>query len=574
MALVAGITGHFTGHLTGRIAAWAVAVSLAAARAEAADLPLAVKRLFPPGGTVGGTVVVVAEGTFPRWPVRVWTDRGGTDWKPLEEKGRFEVRIAASESLGVHAVRFYDEQAAAGVRRFVVGADPEILEAEPNDRPQEPQAVSTLPVVVNGVLEKAGDVDCYAVELAAGQTLVAAVDAHGGPESPLDAVLELVDERGNYLARNLDARGLDPRIVSRASRSGRHVVRLYGFPSDPNQTIGYSGGPEHVYRLTLTTGGFVAAALPAAVSRSGATSLVASGWNLPDGIATVSLAAPDAAAGSAPFMTGATPTAWAGFPGVAGTLELPVVAAERLPVMTAEAAASIEPPLVASAVFTAEDQNLTQRITARKDQPLLIALAANTAGSEAEAVLDVRNADGTSLLSRSDRDPPMAWTPPADGDYGFAVRDRRGGFGPSHFFRLSVLPSEPAIAATAEADTRTAAIGDTVDLVIAVERLWGWKEPVEFALLDPPPGISADPVTSAAEGESAKKVTLTIKAGAAYAGPVAVAARRPTAAADAAGTTAMTPAEAVASVGFGKKRWPHLWLTVPPAGPAAAPPKP
>ena len=439
------------------------------------------------------------------------------------------------------------------MHRFVVGAGPEVVEAEPNDRPQEPQAVSTLPVTVNGVLEKAGDVDGYGVQLAAGQSLIAAVDAHGGPGSPLDAVLEIVDERGGYLARNLDACGLDPRISFKAPRAGRYVVRVYGFPSDPNQTIGYSGGPDHVYRLTLTTGGFVAAALPAAVSRSGTTTLVASGWNLPADIAPIS-AAPAAA-----------PNVWTAFPGVAGTVELPVVAASRLPVVTRDAAGPIEPPLVASGVFTAADQQLVQRIVAKKAQPLLVSVEANAAGSDAEAVLDVRAADGRSLLTKSDRDPAAVWTPPADGDYAFTVRDRRGGFGPAHFYRLAVLPSEPAVAATSESEAVVGKIGGTLELPIAVERLRGWKEPVEFVVVDPPAGITAVPVTSAAEGESAKKVTLTIKAGAAYAGPVAVAARRP-AAADAAAE------QAVAAVAFGKQKRSHVWITIPPEKPAA--PKP
>jgi hypothetical protein len=540
-----------------------LAACLCAARAGAADEKLAVKRLFPAGGTAGGTVVVKAEGSFPRWPVRVWTDRGGTTWTPREEKGTFDVAVA-TDGVGVHRVRIHDDHEAAAIRHFVVGSVPEVMEAEPNDRPQEPQAVSTLPVTVNGVLEKAGDVDGYAVQLTTGQSLVAAVDAHGGPGSPLDAVLEVVDDRGGYLARNLDARGLDPRIVFKAPRAGRYVVRVYGFPSDPNQTIGYSGGPDHVYRLTMTTGGFVAAALPAAVSRSGTTTLGASGWNLPADAGSVSVAPADAAA------TGATHAVWAGFPGIAGTVELPVVATDRLPVAAQDAAGPIEPPLVASGIFTAADQQLVQRITAKKVQPLLVAVEANAVGSDAEAVLDVRAADGRSLLSKSDRDPAAVWTPPADGDYAFTVRDRRGGFGPGHFFRLSVLPSEPAVAATCEPDAVAAKIGGTVDLAIAVERLRGWKEPVEFTLVDPPAGITADPVVSAAEGESAKKVTLAIKAGAAYAGPVTVAARRQ-AAAD-------KPAETVAAVGFGKQKLSQVWLTIPPEKPpekpAAAAPRP
>jgi hypothetical protein len=529
-------------------AAVVVAACGCGAAGRAADAPaekLAVKRLLPAGATAGGTLVVKAEGTFPQWPVRVWTDRGGTTWTPREEKGSFDVSVAP-DGVGVHRVRIHDDRGAAAVLRFVVGTVPEVAEAEPNDRLQEPQAVSTLPVTVNGVLEKAEDVDGYGVQLVAGQTLVAAVDAHGGPAAPLDAVLEIVDDRGGYLARNLDARGLDPRIVYTAKRSGRHVVRVYGFPADPNSTIGYSGGADHVYRLTLTTGGFVAATLPAAVSRGGTTAVAAGGWNLPAGLAALPLAA--AAPGE---------TVWAAFPGVAGTVPLPVVAADRLPLATPEAAAAVEPPLVASGLFTAADQRLVVRIAARNQQPLLVGVEANGIGSEAEAVLEIRGADGSILVSKSDREPPDAWTPPADGEYGITVRDRRGTFGPGHFFRLPVVASEPGLAATCETDAVAGTVGNTLDLAIAVERLRGWSEPVEFALAEPPAGVTADPVTSAADGDSAKKVTLKVKVDVAFNGPLAVVARRPDTAAAGAGAPA-------AAVRFGKEKLPVVWVSVAP----------
>jgi len=462
--------------------------------------------------------------------------------------------------------------------------------------------VSTLPVTVNGALDKGGDVDGFGVDLEAGQTLVAAVDAAGGPGAPVDAVLEVVDDRGGYRARNLDARGLDPRIVFTAPRAGRYVVRVYGFPAAPDSTIGLAGGSDHIYRLCLTTGGFLAATLPAAVGRAAPTTLVASGWNLPADLAPLAVPPADAAApgpgarGPAaigPIASGPDATVWVGFPGVAGAVEVPVVDA-RLPIAAGDAAAAaVEPPIVASGVFAAAGQEFVVRIAATKPRPLLVSVEANAAGSTAEAVLDVRSADGGSLLSKSDRDPPAVWTPPADGDFLFVVRERRGSFGPGYFQRLVVVLAEPGLAATSDADSIAGKIGGTIDLPIAVERLRGWKEPVEFALLDPPAGITAEPVSSAAEGDSAKKVTLVIKAAAAYAGPIAVVARRVPAAAqkdaekdaekdtekgsgkDAAEKNAAAEhAAPVAVMCCGKEKLPVVWLTIPPEKPASPPAQP
>jgi hypothetical protein len=254
------------------------------------------------------------------------------------------------------------------------------------------------------------------------------------------------------------------------------------------------------------------------------------------------------------------------------------------PLPLAAAAAAVEPPLVSSGVFTAARQEFVTRVAARKAQPLLVSVEATAAGSDAEAVLEIRAADGRVLLAKSDRDPPAAWTPPADGEYRFVVNDRRGGFGPGHVHRLVVVPSEPGLEATGESDVVTAAVGGTIDLAIAVERLRGWKEPVEFALADPPPGITAEPVSSAVEGETAKKVTLVVRADAAYAGPLTVAARRrsladakdggkaaeknPDAHAAAAPAAEARAAAPVAVVRFGKEKLPGVWLTVRPAKPA------
>ncbi len=506
---------------------------------------LAVKRIYPAGAAAGTTIVVKAEGTFPRWPVRVWTDRPGTTWTPRGDKGSFDVAVAESNSAGVHRLRIHDDREAAELRHFVVGTVPEVLEVEPNDWPVEPQAVARLPITINGVLEKPGDVDGYAVQLDAGQTLVAAVDAHGGPAAPLDAVLEVVDEQGRYFARNLDACGLDPRIVFRPSRAGRYVVRVYGFPSTPNQTIGYVGGIDQVYRLSLTIGGFVAATLPAAISRANTPAMTASGWNLPAGLPPVQLGG-----------VLSDDQVWATFSGIVGTVPLPVVDAVRLPVVSPDGiGAPVEPPLVASGLLTAPDQSLALEIVAKKSQPLLVAVEANAVGSEAEAVLEIRDAEGRSLLTKSDRDPAAVWTPPADARYRAAVRDRRGGSGPGHFWRVLLLAAAPEVVATCASDAIAGTVAGTMELPITVERRRGWKEAVEFRLVDPPPGLTAAPVISAVEGESAKKCTLSLRATVPWSGPLAVAAFR---------VAPQSTGERVTAVRFGGEKLPHVWVSAIP----------
>ena len=113
----------------------------------------------------------------------------------------------------------------------MIGSLPETNEIEPNDSIAQPQTMSEFAkpprdaeVVINGVLQERGDVDCFAVELKQGQTLVAAVEANEAFGSPLDGILQIVDPDGTTLAENHDSVGLDPRLVLYLTR-GRPIHR-------------------------------------------------------------------------------------------------------------------------------------------------------------------------------------------------------------------------------------------------------------------------------------------------------------------------------------------------------------
>lgn len=510
------------------------------AAASGAD-PITANRLEPPGGAAGSTLQVRLHGTLPRWPLAVWTDRPGTTWRPLEESGIYEVAIAAGDSLGVHRLRFHDAAGASGVRRFVVGQEPEAIETEPNDQLPKAMPLATLPVTVNGVLDKAADVDCFAVTLAAGQTLVATVDANGALAAPLDAVLEIVSPRGGYLARNLDARGLDPRIVFRAARDGTYLLRIVAFPAEPNSTIGLASGPDYVYRLTLTTGPCLSGTLPLALPVEAAVPpLLPLGWNLPDAHPQPVIAA--AGDGSA----------WVAYPGFVGAVELPRVAGAIVSGRVDGEAAVAAVPVVVSGCIDRPGGAVTHRFTATAGTRLVIGLVSHAAGFDLDSTLEILDATGARVFASADRDASGVWAVPADGEYRLVVRDRRGTAGPDKLYRVSIEPETPRIACTTETDVAAAAVGAAVEIAVAVDRQRGWAEPVEIVLLDPPAGISATPVLSAVDGDSAKKVTLAVTAAAPFAGPLRIVARRP------------GGGDVVAPVACGKEKLPVCWFTATP----------
>src|SRR5262249_51551625 len=84
------------------------------------------------------------------------------------------------------------------------------------------------------------------------------------------------------LAQNDDAPDRDPLLVFTAPADGSYLVRVFAFPAEPDSRIGFAGGDAYIYRLTLTTGGFLDHLYPLSVARSapGPVEIEAAGWNI------------------------------------------------------------------------------------------------------------------------------------------------------------------------------------------------------------------------------------------------------------------------------------------------------
>ena len=152
---------------------------------------------------------------------------------------------------GIHPLSVRKGDMISNTMPFAVDTLPECLEQEPNDSTQTAQAV-TLPVIVNGRIDRPGDWDVFRFEGRAGQQIIAEVNARR-LESPLDSVLELIDAAGKRLAFNDDhedkADGLhthhaDSLIHFTLPADGTYYVRL----GDAQ----HQGGPEYAYRLRLS----------------------------------------------------------------------------------------------------------------------------------------------------------------------------------------------------------------------------------------------------------------------------------------------------------------------------------
>jgi hypothetical protein len=117
------------------------------------------------------------------------------------------------------------------------------FEAEPNDTHDRATPFAP-PVALNGVIEKAGDVDSFTFHARKGQTYDIRVFARQ-IRSPLDPVIGLFAKNAGQVARNDDSVGPDSYIRFNPPRDGDFVISV----SDHLK----KGGPEYTYRVEISS---------------------------------------------------------------------------------------------------------------------------------------------------------------------------------------------------------------------------------------------------------------------------------------------------------------------------------
>ncbi len=169
-----------------------------------------------------------------RWESKVYRRRGRTAW--TEAPG-------ASNTGGWGGTQ---------PRLFLVGDLPEFIETEPNSQPEKAERI-TLPVVVNGQIAGERDLDFFVFAAKVGEVVVFdTMAARIG--SPLDPVVEITDAKGKRMAVEQVRVGTDPVLAFRVPATGDYRVSI--------ANVSFHGGPQYVYRMTVSTEPFVASVFP------------------------------------------------------------------------------------------------------------------------------------------------------------------------------------------------------------------------------------------------------------------------------------------------------------------------
>ena len=479
-------------------------------------------QVFPAAIQIGTTQSVTLVGKFDPWPTRLDLDIPGVSWEPTTNNGVIRVRVAPEAPVGPRVIRAFSPEGVSEPRFIILSQRPQQAEVEPNDAVSAAQALTRHPAEVTGRLEKNGDVDSYAVNLRAGQTLVARLEAYT-LQSPLDPVLRLLDSRGVQVAWNHDeVRSLDPLLAWRVETSGTYVLQVFGFAYPADSDLRFSGSPKGGYRLHVTTDPVARHAWPLGVSRTMDTRVSWGDW----GASSVSSEAIEVPASVvAPGVVSHSLR----IPGRAVPLELPVgEGKEWVEIEPNDLAATAQALGIPSAVSGDLDRPGDEdryRLSCQKGELLRLEVQAASLGFPLDAWLRIEDASGKELVRNDDAggaDPVLDWTSPETAEYRVVVGNLLQRGGQDQRYRLSLQRPKPVWSASMAESAWSLEPGKTNESKVTLTRRYGADMKLTVSVRGLPAGVRVDPVEVAEKADAATLRWIAATNAAPFSGPVSI----------------------------------------------------
>ena len=503
--------------------------------------------LNPAGGQIGSKVLVRITGA--NKSTSIWCSDPNIKIQPDKKEGSYLFEIPKETLPGHCWIRLYNNEGASDLKAFLLGTVTEMTEKEPNNRLSETGDPLKLPVTVNGVLHKGGEVDSYGMILKKGETVVASVSANDLVGSPMDPVLQIVSQKGFVLEQNDDYHGFDPQIVFTAPQDGTFYVRTFSFPSKPNQSISYSGSPSYIYRLTITNGPYIDFSYPLNINRQpGATTSVI-GWNISEKIKNLPV-----------HLLPESDQAMIVDPSIANSYRIETVKhptlVEKSPDQNSPQSIMI-PSSVTGIIEKAGDVDSYQFL-ASKNQTLDFKIRSTEFGHPLDSVMLLKDSSGK-ILSQSDdsgsvRDAKISYKFKESGTYSIEVTDRFSHGGMRYVYLLTSTEQTPDYSIEVATNAFVIPNDKPLELKVSVKRE-NFNQKLKIRATGLPKEIEAKEVISEAKGDSAKTVTLVLKNNGpkVWNGPIQILS-------DAEADPNLTR-EATAPIAGQKKRTKLLWLT-------------
>lgn len=413
-----------------------------------------VDALFPAGGQRGTRFEMRVLGQVDPWPAQVWADDPELKFFPTETNGWFRVEIGTAATTGPHWVRVFNVQGASAPRLFVVGEVPELIEKQTDEAQASEELIEHLPVTINGLLRRRGEVDVALVRLDAGQVLHVSVQARR-LDSPLVARVVLRGEPGQPLTSSDERPGPDPELSYAVGTAGVYRLELTAAAPADAGTGASPANEAVVYRLTLHTEPAPAVDLEALAAQVKEAQNVVRYHRR-----------------------------FIGFP-----LTLSGVTHGRVS-------------------WPAQEDRYY--FEARRNQSYHFRLKAGSLGSPLAGLLRVLDAQGAvAAQSTPAPDPELIWIAPDNGLAILAITDARGHGGPAYAYELEAAPAAPHFVAEVQPHTLRLGPGQSAELTASISRPDRATSVPVLITVGLPPGVTAAPAPVPPQRD---QVSVTLRA--------------------------------------------------------------
>lgn len=497
--------------------------ALLLASPASAQLAPGIGYMFPPGGQAGTTIDVRLGGydwtpdvqlfvhderiklemLGPPGPIIVpeppyWFGKKGRGTAfPLPRETSARLTIPADISPGVIRWQVANANGASDSGCFVVGAGLQVVEQR---HKQDAQVLPSLPITVAGQVAKIEEVDRYELTAPRAGPITCRLVARE-IDSPLNAVLEVRDVAGQLVADVADSEGRDAQLTFAALAGAKYTVSVHD--------LDFRGNRSYVYRLTLTPGPAVLAAIPAAGKRGTSRDVELVGIGVATGAPRM-----ESVTRRVEFPADGALQSWA------YTLQTDFGAAEPFRLALSDLDEQVEPnhgpaeacalsvPGAITGVLDAGEHEDRYTLTGKKDDTLDLLAQAQVLGSPLDVSLAVFDAEGKEIARGDDApgttDASLHIVLPADGQYQVQVTDLSGNAGNrAAVYRLVARPTMPDFSLTMPQQAALP-VGGSVAIPVTVQRAGGLKEELKLTITGLPAGITAAEATIPAGKPSAK----------------------------------------------------------------------
>jgi len=367
---------------------------------------------------------------------------------------------------------------------FIVGEGDELIEDEQRGAPDE---LTRLPVTVSGRLGRIEEVDRYRFKAPRDGVVTCELMARR-LGSDFHGVLEVRDDTGRVLSEVVDTEGVDP-VLTFAARAGAwYTVDV--------RDLDFRGYRSYVYRLTVTTGPRVLAALPAAGRRGTASPVEFIGIGVASGCNKLERVTRKVAFTGDPARTA-----------MAYRLETPYGTAPTFALFLSDLPEFVDAsdgnqdiqkltgPGAVTALMDRRGGKKRFTIECKKGELWAFSAEARRIGSPLDLTLTVFGPDGKEIAQSDDvagtTDPAVDFKVTADGLYRIEVTDVSSTEG-AEVAAFRLVADRPAddfsLRAVPEVNVP---VGGNASFAVNLTRLGGFKEAVKLTVRGLPPGVTA-----------------------------------------------------------------------------------